>query len=124
MSNSTKVLIVDGNVLDVLSAEDALSDVGYNVKKLTSPNGVIAKAEYEMPDFLMLDINMPRLDVGVLMNNLAESRMLVNVVVVLFSDMKSADLRDVCIKHNAHGYFCKAKGIPRIVTFLEEFYED
>ena len=61
--NEQKVLLIDSNIMDVLRAERSLSAAGFLVARLTTPNGTLAKIEYERPDALLLDITMARLTV-------------------------------------------------------------
>ena len=82
-----KVLILDSNILDVIEAESRLIAAGFVVSKLASPNGALAKIEYERPDILLLDITMPRLNVQEVLDGLRADPVLEEIVVVLFSDL-------------------------------------
>lgn len=119
-----KVLIIDSNLLDVLSAEDNLKEAGYQVIKLTSPNGALAKVEYEMPDILLLDITMPRLNVQEILEGLRADANLEDIVVVLFSDLDAPTLQAMCVENDIHGYFSKSMNIARIAQFIDQFYAE
>ncbi|MFT4705403.1 MAG: twitching motility two-component system response regulator PilH [Bradymonadia bacterium] len=118
-----KVLILDSNILDVLEAEERLSEEGFNVVRLASPNGALAKIEYERPDVLLLDITMPRLNVQEVLDGLTRDETLEEIIVVLFSDLDAPTLQAMCIDNDIHGYFSKSMDIQRIAEFLEKFYE-
>ena len=118
-----KVLILDSNIMDVLEAEDRLTGAGCQVARLTSPNGALAKIEYERPDILLLDITMPRLNVQEILEGLRADTRLEEIVVVLFSELDAPTLQAMCIDNDIHGYFSKSMDIQRIAEFLEKFYE-
>ena len=118
-----KVLILDSNILDVLEAEERLVGAGFEVTRLASPNGALAKIEYEGPDILLLDITMPRLNVQDVIDGLRQDQKLEEIVVVLFSDLDAPTLQAMCIDNDIHGYFSKSMDIARIAEFLEKFYE-
>lgn len=118
-----KVLILDSNIMDVLEAEDRLTGAGFQVARLTSPNGALAKIEFERPDILLLDITMPRLNVQEILEGLRADTRLEEIVVVLFSELDAPTLQAMCIDNDIHGYFSKSMDIQRIAEFLEKFYE-
>ena len=117
-----KVLILDSNILDVIEAESRLIAAGFVVSKLASPNGALAKIEYERPDILLLDITMPRLNVQEVLDGLRADPVLEEIVVVLFSDLDAPTLQGMCMDNDIHGYFSKSMDIRRIGEFLEQFY--
>ncbi|MCB9506561.1 MAG: response regulator [Myxococcales bacterium] len=117
-----KVLILDSNILDVIEAESRLAAAGFAVSKLASPNGALAKIEYERPDILLLDITMARLNVQEILDGLRADPVLEEIVVVLFSDLDAPTLQAMCMDNDIHGYFSKSMDIRRIGEFLEQFY--
>lgn len=117
-----KVLIIDSNLMDVLSAEERLKAAGFEASTLTSPNGAIAKIEFELPDILLLDITMPRLNVQEILEALRADERLEEIVVVLFSDLDAPTLQAMCIDNDIHGYFSKSMDVTRIGEFIEQFY--
>jgi PleD family two-component response regulator len=124
MNLSKKVLIIDENILDVMEAEKHLRSAGYEVAKLASPHGCVAKIDYEKPDILLIDISMARLNAQSLFEALHESPDHEELIVVLFSDLDAENLRAICVEHDFHGYFCKSMGIDQIARFLDNFYEE
>ncbi len=119
-----KVLIIDSNILDVLEAEERLLAAGFGCAKLASPNGALAKIEYERPDILLLDITMPRLNTQEILDGLRADPVLEEIVVVLFSDLDAPTLQAMCMDNDIHGYFSKSMDIRRIGEFIEQFYAE
>jgi two-component system sensor histidine kinase ChiS len=118
-----KVMVLDANLLDVMEAEEHLKAGGYDVVKLSSPNGVLSKLEYERPEILLLDIQMPRLNLQDLLDTLRSSPEYEELVIVLFSDMEAERLQEFCIENDINGYFCKSMDVSQIAGFLDNFYE-
>lgn len=123
MEPSRKVMILDDNILDVMKVEEYLEEGGYEVVKLSSPNGVISKIEYEDPEILLLDLQMERLSLEELLDDLRGSADFQDLVIVLFSDMKAEKLQQYCVNNDINGYFCKSMDVSQIASFLDKFYE-
>ncbi len=122
--NEQKVLLIDSNIMDVLRAERSLSAAGFLVARLTTPNGTLAKIEYERPDALLLDITMSRLNVQELLDGVKSDPSLEDLVVVLFSDLDAGTLQSMCVDHDLHGYYSKSMDIDRVGEFLQQFYAE
>ena len=122
--NEQKVLLIDSNIMDVLRAERSLSAAGFLVARLTTPNGTLAKLEYERPDALLLDITMARLNVQELLDGVKSDPSLEDLVVVLFSDLDAGTLQSMCVDHDLHGYYSKSMDIDRVGEFLQQFYAE
>ncbi len=123
MEASRKVMILDDNLLDIMTAEDYLRSGGYQVITLSSPNGVMSKIEYERPEILLVDTKMPRLNVTDLLETLRASPDYEDLVIVIFSDQEAERLQEFCIDHDINGYFCKSMDVSQIAEFLDNFYE-
>ena len=124
MELSKKVLIIDNNILDVMEAEKYLAESGYEVSKLASPSGCIAKLDYDRPDILLIDISMPHLNAQELFDSVRHNREHEDLIVVLFSDLEAETLQSICIEHDFHGYFSKSIGLDQISAFLDNFYDE
>ena len=116
-----KVLLIDNNLMDVLASEEALKGAGFEVERLTSPAGAVAKLEYVNPDFVLLDITMPRLNADEFLQNVRLLPRDEETVVVLFSALDADLMQQMCVDNDIHGYFCKSMGIPKVGEFLERF---
>ena len=123
MEPTRKVMIVDDNLMDVMEVEEYLQEGGYEVIKLSSPNGVVSKIDYEQPEILLLDLQMPRLNMDEVLEELRGSPEYEDLVIVLFSDMEADKLQQYCINNDINGYFCKSMDVTQIAEFLDNFYE-
>jgi CheY-like chemotaxis protein len=116
-------MLLDDNIMDVMRAEKHLESGGYEVVSLSTPNGALSKIDYERPEILLLDIEMPRLAVDDLLETLRSSNEYDDLVIVLFSDMDAEALQKICIEKDINGYFCKSMDVSQIGSFLDNFYE-
>jgi DNA-binding NarL/FixJ family response regulator len=123
MEPTRKVMILDDNILDVMEIEEYLEEGGYQVVKLSSPNGVLSKIDYEQPEILLMDMQMPRLNMDELLEVLRGVEDYEDLVIVLFSDMEAETLQQYCINNDINGYFCKSMDVTQIAEFLDNFYE-
>lgn len=123
MEITRKVMLLDHNIMDVMEVEDYLTAGGYTVVTLSSPNGALSKIEYERPEILLLDLQMPRLNVQELLDTLRSSPEYEDLVIVLFSDLEAERLQEFCIENDINGYFCKSMDVTQIADFLDNFYE-
>ncbi len=57
-----KVLIVDDSPVDTQNLVRIFSDAGWSVISVTNGSEAVAKAKVELPDLIMMDVNMPGLD--------------------------------------------------------------
>lgn len=118
-----RVMILDENVLDLIEAQTALVNAGYEVIRMTAPNGALAKLDYTQPEILLLDITMRRINVKGLLRTLRQGEDFQDLIIVLFSDLEAAELQEYCVEYDAHGYYCKSMDIQKVPDFLEHFYE-
>lgn len=123
MGESHKVMIIDDNLLDVMEVEKHLEEEGYDVVRLSSPNGALSKIDYEEPEVLLLDIQMEHLNADDLIATLRQSPEYRELVVVVYSDMEADALQDYCVEKDINGYFCKSMEVEQIGDFLENFFE-
>lgn len=123
MEVTRKVMVLDDNIMDVMEAEKHLETGGYEVVTLTTPNGALSKIDYERPEILLLDIEMPRLNVDDLLETLRSNAEYDDLVIVLYSDMEAEALQKICIENDINGYFCKSMDVSQIGSFLDNFYE-
>ena len=123
MEPTRKVMILDDNLMDVMEAEEYLVSGGYDVVKLSSPNGVLSKIDYEEPEILLLDKEMPRLNIFELLETLRGSQEYEDLVIVLYSDVEAEKLQQFCVENDINGYFCKSMDVSQIADFLDNFYE-
>ena len=121
-SETRKIMVVDDNIISLMVTDEVLTAHGYEVVKTTSPNGCIAKLDYEQPDILMIDVQMARLAIDDLLKNIEHSEEHSKLVVVLFSAMEPEALQSLCVEKDMHGYFSKTMDVTRLPEFVDHFF--
>ncbi len=119
-----KVMILDDNILDAMNAAKFLTAAQYEIIKMSTPHGALAKLEFEQPDILLLDITMARLNIQGFLQTLQNEDPYEELIIVLFSDLDAETLQKYCVENDIHGYYCKSMDISKLPEFLNHFYED
>lgn len=118
-----KILIVDNEVLSVIRAEEVLRAAGYEVKRLLSGAGFFAKLEYEQPQAVLLNLEVPGLQAESVLERLGDGTF-DELLLVLFGGDEPEELQDVCVEHEAfNGYFSKSLDLERLPEFIASFYQ-
>ena len=117
-----KVLVLDHKLLDVMTVKKSLQEHGYQITYLTSPNGVLAKLDFERPDALLVNPWMPRLDIDNLLATVLNTPVFEEMVVVVLSDRDATELQNFCLEYDLHGYYSKSRDLEKIGAFLDHFF--
>lgn len=118
-----KVLILDHVLKDVLALEKILKAAGYDVCLLTGAYGVLSKFDYEKPDILLFNPDMPNIDTDVFLTTILSSPTMENMVIVLLCDGDPAVIENYCIQMNLHGYYMISNGFEGIPEYLKHFFQ-
>ena len=123
MANSNrKIMLVDDNIISTMVTVDVLRQHGYDVVQTTSPNGCIAKVDYEEPDVLLVDIDMPRLAFDDIVRSIQTDSTHSELMFVLFSNRPPRELDTLCNSKDLHGYFSKKMDVTRLPEYLGYFF--
>jgi len=117
-----KIMLVDDNIISMMVTADILTAHGYEVVQTTSPNGCIAKLDYEEPDVLLLDIDMPRLAFDDIVTSVRQASEHNNLMVVLFSSRPAKEMASLCGSKELHGYFSKQMDVTRLPEYIGYFF--
>ncbi len=116
-----KVMILDHELMDVIAMEDALREAGYNVVTLTGPWGVLAKFDYEKPDILLFNPDMPNADSDLLLDTIIQAPQMTNMAIIVTCHGDADLVSDYCHEKNLHGYYMKDQGFENLVPYLCNF---
>jgi len=116
-----KILILDHELLDVLKMERLLLDAGYDVVTLTGPYGILAKFDFEKPDVLLFNPDMPNADSDALLHTIVSAPQMRNTAVIAIARGDAEAVEDYCLSVNLHGYFMKDGGFDTLVDYVKNF---
>ncbi len=118
-----KVMILDNQLSDVFELEDILKAAGYEVCSLTGPYGILSKFDFEKPDILLFNPDMPNVDTDTVLSTLMTASTMSKMIVVLLCSGDEEAIEQYCKQMNLHGYYMKESGYDQIVDYLKLFYQ-
>ena len=119
-----KVMILDHVLNDVITLENTLRNAGYDVCSLTGPYGILAKFDFEKPDILLFNPDMPNTDTDAILNTLIGASTMQNMIIILLCTGDPEAIEQYCRQMNLHGYYMKDDGLDGIVEYLQNFEEE
>jgi len=120
----SKVLVVDDDSSIRTIAEISLAQVGgFTVIMVGASSEVLAKAEAEMPDLILMDVKMPGLDGPTLISKLRENQKLSKIPVVLMSASVTDNERMSYTKLGATGVIAKPFDAMKLPQELQDIVE-
>jgi serine/threonine protein kinase len=115
-SSKRKVLLVDQSAVALQAARVALEGAGFTVATLDDPLALVSAVREELPDLILLDINVPQLAGDALMGIVGQDEAMTRTPIVLHSDL-AADVLELRAKG------CGAAGFIRKTASAEQFVE-
>lgn len=108
MKNSKSFLIVDDDADDRMLFIEAVREINKSIECKIARNGeqalkLLSNIEYPLPDFIFLDIRMPRIDWKKCLVEIKKDERLKNIPVIIYTTSKgveeSKELRDMGAFH-------------------------
>lgn len=108
MKNSMSFLIVDDDADDRMLFIEAVREIDMSIECKIARNGeqalkLLSNIEYPLPDFIFLDIRMPRIDGKKCLVEIKKDERLKNIPVIIYTTSKgveeSKELRDMGAFH-------------------------
>jgi CheY-like chemotaxis protein len=115
----TRIVVADDeeDILD--STRDVLALAGYQVETVREAPGILPMVQRVRPDILLQDVNMPDLDLDLLVHQVRADPGLRMVHVLLFT--ASDNIQEAAQRLRADGYIQKPFNSDRIKQTLERF---
>lgn len=117
MSAALRILVVDDNARVRRTIRDVVSDLVAAVEECADGDQVLDRFEAFRPDWVLMDIRMPRMDGISATAALTEAYPAARVVIV--SDYEQDDLRRAARRAGAVGYVAKSD-LLELRAFLRE----
>lgn len=115
---AAKILIVDDDRISVTLLKFTLKEKGYTVLEAGDGLEGIQAVSLEMPDLIILDVQMPRMSGYEFMNELRVLPGGMNVPVLMMTANET--LQDVFFAEGVKGYFVKPVDINKLQTKIKE----
>ena len=124
-----RILLVEDSAAQAVLTRRALTDSSYNSEVTHARDGVEALAmlrregkyaDFERPDLIFLDLNMPRKDGRQVLGEMREDQDLVSIpVVVLTTSEDDDDIREA-FRLGTNSYIVKPVELKKFFTVVEE----
>lgn len=101
-----QILIVDDNKLNLTAAKNALSDL-YKITAVISGAQALKYLEKNIPDLILLDINMPEMDGFAVMAEIQGNEMLQRIPIVFLTADTDAETETRCLESGAQDFIAK-----------------
>lgn len=118
-----KVMIFDHELMDVIAMEKILVEAGYEVVTLTGPYGVLAKFDFEKPDILLFNLDMPNIDTDVLLETFSHTSQTQYMAVIALATGDAEAVEEYCCNQHVHGFFMKDLGLDTLASYLSNFVD-
>lgn len=118
-----KLMIFDHQILDVIAMEKALENSYFEVVKLTGPYGVLSKIDFEKPEILLFNPDIPNFDVDSFLQTIRYDERLQSLVIICVAHGLEEDVEGFARQENLHGYYLKNIGFGQLLAYLEQFLE-
>jgi CheY-like chemotaxis protein len=110
------VLIVDDSETNLVLLEAVLEDEGWIVKTAASATAGMDMIKDKIPDLILLDLIMPRVDGYEMLDRLKSSEKLKRIPVIVVSAVSDAKTRQTCIEKGAQDYMPKPVDIDLLLS--------
>jgi len=115
-----KILIVDDEIDLIMMLKMRLEANGYEI--ITANNGEegLESAKNELPDLIMLDIMMPRMDGFAMLQEVRKNEKIKNIPIIVCSGMERSKVEKESIKLGADAFVIKPIDSPILLNTIEE----
>lgn len=119
MKPSKKVLVVEDEAPLLNALADKIATGGYTVFRASDGQNGLNQAIKEVPDLIMLDINLPLMDGITVLKNLRQNEACKNVEVVLLTNSNDPNILAAALQYNVHDYLVKADwGLDQVMDIV------
>jgi len=124
MKDKIKILVADDNQLQLKMICNALERAGFEVISASDGINVYREIVKNNPDIVLLDIMMPGIDGIEICRNLKRAPKTKDILVVIHSSKKDAELMDIASEFGADGYIIKSENLKQMVERTKDILRD
>jgi two-component system sensor histidine kinase/response regulator len=119
---SKKIMIVDDDPVIRILVSDYLETMGYSVETYEGGPAALERAESEPPDLMLVDMQMPEMNGGQVLQRLRENPNLASVPVVICSAANDiAEYTENNFKVRADEYLSKPFEVATLLGLVKSF---
>jgi DNA-binding response OmpR family regulator len=114
------ILIIDDDAVFSEMVEQRLIRAGHQASVHLGPFGGTIAARKEGLDLIILDVFMPGLDGGSLLDLMRRDGALMRPRVIFCSSMDATPLRELAARHHADGWIPKSAGRQQLLGYVDQ----
>ena len=124
MTKAPLFFLADDDADDQMLFKEALSEINTSIECVIAENGeealkVLGTQPQLMPDFIFLDLNMPRMSGLKCLAELKKIDTLKHVPVIIYSTSSQQEHIDESRQLGARNYFVKPSNFSGLITYLQ-----
>jgi len=124
------ILLIEDNPGDVLLTREAFKECGREHRIISAKDGIealeyLVNEDSEIPDLILLDLNLPRKDGREVLREIKTSENLHNIPVIVLSTSRNENDIHECYKLNANCYVSKPLELDNFmksINTIEKFW--
>jgi len=117
---ATKVMFVDDSEVALDWAKESLQPLGFEVITYNASLGIQSFVRRNLPDIILLDVNMPALRGDMVCSMLKKNPHTQGVIVALYSGMPADELKARADSVGADGYVVKVNDVKELVNQIKD----
>lgn len=117
------VLLAEDNEANVMTIRDYLTARGFRLLVVADGAAAITAAKTQVPDVILMDIQMPGVDGLEAIECIRQDRRLVNLPIIALTALAMAGDRDRCLAAGADEYLTKPVGLKHLVTTIHQLLD-
>ncbi len=118
---STRILYIEDNLLNMRLVRKILMSMGYTMLEAVDGNSGLQMAAQELPNLILVDINLPDIDGLEVVKRLKEDTTLASIPAVALTSNAMHGDRDRCLAAGFDGYLAKPVARVELKNALEHF---
>ena len=115
--------LADDDMDDQMLFVEALTEIDASIKCIVAKNGeealVLLKDQQQLPDYIFLDLNMPRMSGLLCLAELKKIEMLKNIPVIIYSTSSQQEYIDESRLLGAEHFFVKPPNYSGLLKYLK-----
>lgn len=118
------ILIVDDNVTNLKVLLGILRDQGFDTRPATSAQQALRMVARQVPDLVLLDINMPEIDGFELCRRLRENARTIRVPVLFLSAYAGDEIAEQCRSVGGNAYVTKPVDCDEVIRCIGDLLRE
>lgn len=125
MTTTKKIMIVDDDEDDIDFFCEVINEIDGSYTCVTAANGEEAlqklrKGKTQLPDLIFLDLNMPRMNGKVCLQQIKKDSALQNIPVIIYTTSSHRQDKEETLQHGAAHFMTKPPTFDRMKTEIME----